>query len=231
MPVIKFLHPCVWETRSLLSLSSSPPPFPTLHPHAPEGSRDLHCHGLHGNAEDLGPMSGMSISSVVWGDKDICTHFLHSKAEKRRLAQLDSVRKCLLRELFNNITSVWILEKAHYPHVSNKSPVQFSSVQFSCSVLSDSLRPHGLQYARPPCLSPTPRVHSNSCPLSQWSHPAISSSVVPFSSCPQSLLASESFPVSQSSHEVAKVLEFQLQHQSFQWALRTDSNEFFLTAE
>ena len=73
----------------------------------------------------------------------------------------------------------------------------FSSVQFSHSVMSDSLRPHELQHARPPCPSPTPRVHSNSCPSSRWCHPAISSSGVPFSSCPQSLLASESFPVSQ----------------------------------
>ena len=66
---------------------------------------------------------------------------------------------------------------------------QFSSVQFSRSVLSDSLRPHELQHIRPPCPSPTPRVHSNSCPSSRWCHPAISSSLVPFSSCPQSLPA------------------------------------------
>ena len=69
-------------------------------------------------------------------------------------------------------------------------------VQFSCSVMSDSLRHHEL-HSRAPCPSPTPRVHSNSCPLSQWCHPTISSSVVPFSSCPQSLPASESFPMSQ----------------------------------
>ena len=74
---------------------------------------------------------------------------------------------------------------------------EFSSVQFSPSVLSNSLRPHESQHARPPCPSPTPGVHSNSRPLSQWCHPAISSSVVPFSSCPQSLPASESFPMSQ----------------------------------
>jgi len=73
----------------------------------------------------------------------------------------------------------------------------FSSVQFSCSVVSDSLWPHELQHARPPCPSPTPRVHPNSCPSSRWCHPAISSSVVPFSSCPQSLPASGSFPMSQ----------------------------------
>ena len=71
------------------------------------------------------------------------------------------------------------------------------SVQISHSVVSDSLWPHASQHARPPCPSPTPRVHSNSCLSSQWCHPAISSSVVPFSSCPQSLPASESFPMSQ----------------------------------
>ena len=71
------------------------------------------------------------------------------------------------------------------------------SVQFSCSVMSDSLRPHELQHARPPCPSPTPGMHSESRPLSQWCHPAISSSVIPFFSCPQSLPASESFPMSQ----------------------------------
>ena len=74
---------------------------------------------------------------------------------------------------------------------------QFSSLQFSCSVMSDSLWPHESQHNRPPCPSPTPGVHSDSRPWSRWCHPAISSSVVPFSSCPQSLPASESFPMSQ----------------------------------
>ena len=74
---------------------------------------------------------------------------------------------------------------------------QFSSVLFVSSVVSDSLQPHGLQHARPPCPSPTPGVYSNSCPLSQWWHPTISSSVVPFSSCPQSFPASGSFQMSQ----------------------------------
>ena len=73
----------------------------------------------------------------------------------------------------------------------------FSLVQFSCSVVSDSLQPHESQHARPPCPSPTPGVHSDPRPSSQWCHPAISSSVVPFSSCPKSLPASESFPMSQ----------------------------------
>ena len=75
--------------------------------------------------------------------------------------------------------------------------LQFSSVQLSCSVVSDPLRPQESQHARPPCPSPTPRVYSNSYPSSRWCHPAISSSVVPFSYCPQSLPASGSFSMSQ----------------------------------
>ena len=92
-------------------------------------------------------------------------------------------------------------------HQWNKSWIWDSSVhrdrmmpsvsQVSRSVMSNSLRPHESQQARPPCPSPTPRVHSDSRPLSQWCYPAISSSVVPFSSCPQSLPASASFPMSQ----------------------------------
>ena len=81
--------------------------------------------------------------------------------------------------------------------MTGRTKQQFSSVQFSCSVVSDSLRPHELQHTRPPCPSPTPGVHPNSCPSSWWCHPAISSSVVPFSSCLQSLPASEYFPMSQ----------------------------------
>ena len=92
------------------------------------------------------------------------------------------------------------------------------SIQFNCSVMSDSLRPHGLQHARLPCPSPTPRVCSNSCPSSRWCHPTISSSPLLSSS-------SHAFNLSQhqglfqwvhSLHQVAKVLDFQLQHRSFQ---------------
>ena len=75
--------------------------------------------------------------------------------------------------------------------------VQFSSVQFRCSVVSDSLRPHESQHTRLPCPSPAPGVYSNSCPSSQWYHPVISSPAIPFSSCPQSLPASGSFPMNQ----------------------------------
>ena len=84
------------------------------------------------------------------------------------------------------------LKKSH-----KSKEYQFSSVQFSHSVVSNSLRPHESPHSRPPCPSSPPGVHSDSCPSSWWCHPAISSSVVPFSSCPQSLQASGSFPMSQ----------------------------------
>ena len=91
----------------------------------------------------------------------------------------------------------WIYWKK--PHKKSQSAYTYiaNSVQFSHSVVSNSLWPHGLQHARPPCPSPTPGVYPNSRPLSWWCHPTISSSVVPFSSCPQSFPASGSFPMSQ----------------------------------
>ena len=99
---------------------------------------------------------------------------------------------CVLNELFLCCWVVWVTFIFYI-----LTPYQFISVQFSPSVVSDSLRRHESQHTRPPCPSPTPGVHSDSRPSSQWCHPAISSSVVPFSSCPQSLPASGSFPVSQ----------------------------------
>ena len=84
-----------------------------------------------------------------------------------------------------------------YPTTLLNSPIYFSSVQVSCSVVSDSLWPHGLQHTTPPCLSPTPGVLPNPCPSSRWCHPTISSSVIPFSSHLQSFPASRSFPMSQ----------------------------------
>ena len=93
--------------------------------------------------------------------------------------------------------------------------------QYCCSVVSDSLQPHGLQHARLPCPSPTPRVCSDSCPASLWSHPTILSSVIP--SPPAFNLSQHQslFQWVSSLHQVAKVLEFQLQHQSSQWILRS----------
>ena len=100
----------------------------------------------------------------------------------------------------------------------SSSDAHSTSVQFRSSVVSNFLWPHGLQHARPPCPPPTPGAYSNSCPLCQWCHPTISSSVVPFSFCLQSFPASGSFPLSQ----LAKVLELQLHHQSFQWISKVD---------
>ena len=96
-----------------------------------------------------------------------------------------------------------------------------SSVQFSRSVVSGSLQPHESQHDRPLCPSPTPWVYSNSHPLNRWCHPAISPSVVPFSSCPNPSQYQSLFQWVSSSHEVAKVLAFQLQH-SFQRNPRAD---------
>ena len=95
-------------------------------------------------------------------------------------------------------------------------------LQFSCSVMSDSLWPHEPQHARPPCPSPTPGVNPNSYPLSLWCHPTISSSVVPSTPAPNLSQHQGLFKWVSSSHQVAKVLESQLQHQSFQWTPRTD---------
>ena len=93
----------------------------------------------------------------------------------------------------------------------------FSSVAQLCPTLAT----HRLQHTRPPCPSPTPRVYSNSCPLSQWCHPTILSSVIP-SSCLQSFLASGSFQMSQFIASGCQSIEFQLQRQSFQWTFRAD---------
>ena len=97
----------------------------------------------------------------------------------------------ILRRLIKIKIQLWNWSPKKWVVSGNISSVQFSSVA------PNSLQPHELQHARPPCPSPAPGVHPNSCPSSWWCHPAISSSVVPFSSCPQSLPASESFPMSQ----------------------------------
>ena len=105
----------------------------------------------------------------------------------------------LLFNMLSRLVIAFLPRSKHLLISRLQSPpaVIFSSVQFSRSVVSDSLRPHELQHARPPCPSPSPGVHSDSCPSSQWCHQAISSSVVPFSSCSQSLPASEFPPMSQ----------------------------------
>ena len=104
-------------------------------------------------------------------------------------------------------TKLKVRVNSHIVSVIHTSKIwpQFSSVQFSRSVMSNSLQPHESQHTRPPCPSPTPGVHPDSRPSSQWYHPAISSSVIPFSSCPQSLPASESFP--STSTQVLKLIQ------------------------
>ena len=107
--------------------------------------------------------------------------------------------------------SDWAAEHLH------RSPAQSSR-----SAVSDSSRPHEPQHARPPCPSPTPRAYSNSCWWSRWCHPTISSSVIPFSSCLQSFQDQGLFQWGNSSHQVDKALESQLQHQFFQWIFMID---------
>ena len=102
-------------------------------------------------------------------------------------------RKHIIKNLYIQLTPMLVL----FPSLSFLNKHHVLLVQFSCSVVSNSLRPHESQHARPPCPSPTPGIPPDSRPSSQWYHPAISSSVVSFSSCPQSFPASESFPMSQ----------------------------------
>ena len=109
------------------------------------------------------------------------------------------------------------LKKPHYVYIMRH---MFISVQFTQSC--DSLRPHGLQHVRPPRPSSTPRARPNSCPLSQWCHPTISSSVIPFSSHHQSFPASGSFQMSQFFASGDKSIGVSVSHQSFQWIFRTD---------
>ena len=106
-----------------------------------------------------------------------------------------------VKPLFKSLNKVRLWR---YGGTSGKETACQCSIQFSCSVVSNVLWLHEPQHIRPPCPSPTPGVHTNPCPLSRWCHPTISSSVVPFSSCPQSFPASGSFQMSRSSHHVAK---------------------------
>ena len=116
----------------------------------------------------------------------------------------------LTQELNSHFMSPVLAGMFFTTNATLKPMYMFISAQFSYSVMSNALWSHGLQHGKLPCPSPTPGAYSDSCPSSQWCCPIISSSVVPFSSCPQSLPASGSFPWVNSSHEVPKILEFQL---------------------
>ena len=137
--------------------------------------------------------------SLIWNSADMCL--------------ISSISRILISRILSQSESLCFSVEIASIILTATCYQMFSSVHFSHSVVSDSLQPHGVQHTRPPCPSPTPRAYSYACPLSQWCHPTISSSVVPFSSRLQSFPASGSFQMS-PLHQVAKVLEFQLQHQS-----------------
>ena len=130
---------------------------------------------------------------------------------RQNWANIYTTGRCI--SLMSNISKVYQNRKCfNFPTSKFKVYyiISFSSVQFSLSVMSDCLRPHESQHARPPCPSPTPGVHSDSCPSSWWCHPAISSSVFPSPPVPSPSQHQSLFQWVNSSHEVAKVLEFQL---------------------
>ena len=119
--------------------------------------------------------------------------------------------------------SPWGHKESHTTEkLTHTSKLYFSSLQFCRSVMSDFLQPHELQHARPPCPSPTPGVHPNSCPSSRWSHPAISSSVVPFSSCLQFFPASGSFQMSQRFTSGGQSIGVSASASVLPWTLRTE---------
>ena len=130
-------------------------------------------------------------SSVHWILQAIILEWVTISSSRGSSKHKDQIQ---VSHITGGFFTVWANREAHW--VTWGAPKK-RSVQFSHSVVSNSLQPPGLQHARPPCPSPTPGVYSNSCPLSWWCHPAISSSVVPFSSCLQSFPASGSFQMSQ----------------------------------
>ena len=144
-----------------------------------------------------------------------------TKKKKKEMTRVKMYRKCVFNTKENGREEQ--KKDMTYKKHSKMRDINPQFSQFSHSVVSDSLQLHRLQHARTPCPSPTPRVYSNSCPLSCWCHPTISSSVVPVSSCLQSFPASGSFQMSQLFPLGGESIGVSMpQHQSFQWIFRTD---------
>ena len=185
-----FIHLCA---NSLLHLSIHPSIYSSFHPSIHPPTNSLTDLPIHSSTQP--PIHSMhpSLHSPTLSSMDPSVHSPINSLILSSIIQttLSSTRPSV--QLYTHLLST------HPPiHPSIHPPTVLSfSVQFSRSVMSHSLWPHGLQHTRPPCPSPTPRVYSNSCPSSRWCHPTTASSVVPFSSCPQSFSASGSFPVSQ----------------------------------
>ena len=156
------------------------------------------------------------ILGTLWYARPILFWFPSSQPSSQAFLTLSTTELLMFYKIISSHSFIHLFNRL------SKTNLVISSVQFSHLVVSDCLRHHGLQYARLPCSSLTPGACSNSCSLSRCCHPTISSSAIPFSSFHlQSFPASGSLWIS-SSHQVAKVLEFQLQQQTFQWLFRTD---------
>ena len=153
---------------------------------------------------------------AYWQRKDV--PFLSSSCSHALL--LRRVSKVIVCHLREEIHHLFLKGKCIFLFVGSR--LWWQLLSFSCSVVSDSLRPHGLQHTRLPCPSLSPRVCSNSCQSSLWCHPPISSSIVPFSSCIQSSPPSWSLPMSWLFPLGGQSIGVQFQHQSFQWIFRTN---------
>ena len=167
-----------------------------------------------------------SMSPILYNMIELCIDrilFTHSfiNGHSHRFPLLAVMTSAAVKTLATNISSRPCFQFA-WLYTQKWDCWDIWSLLFSCSVMSDSLWPHGLQHARLSCLSSTPRACSNSYPLSRWCHPTISSSVSPSSPAFNLSQHQGLFQWVSSSHQVAKVLELQLQHQSFQWIFRVD---------
>ena len=190
-----------WPPGKAAAVSAWPHFAQLHHGDGPDSTEDLPQHLLWHESERK------RCTQIAWGLWDRSSKV----SSQKLLSQFPSFHCCTyvvrVRQTRTWFWDPWLqclhLEE-HFLEQQNIKKLQGNknscSVQFSHSVVSDSLRPHESQHARPPCPSPTPGVHPNSCPWNQWCHPAISSSVIPISSCPQSLPASEFFSNESTLH-------------------------------